>query len=773
MQGPSTQPSAETEELIACLLSRVLSTTHAQFPQTHAFCTLLGIYATADAVTPSGAVAPALRREPARDSWPTSETGAFRLGMKSCLDLHDRYQLLRRRRGVRARHDRDVLLRFFPEELWPGVEGLIRDGPALAAPRATEALHLVAERGVSGNRRRDAGAPAMSTMRSYRAAAHSAFRYLDEMRREGFPSRLLAPWNIVPRLPLPDVPTGGYNVCAPPARLVRAKWEELDQDIRARLKLPAGATAADERAAIETASGTAMMGLWKPMRRRVALGLYVVLGGRASTMQRLERSDFVPEFLFFDGTLGPALRVKPMKMAGRWLERYKPLPRELADVIESYLVFVDRYLAFAQSHSAYKSRETSPAEPPLPRTAPLIPSTSACLTAYSGDVLFSGRLGHDKSKALVPRAGPLPHSVPEHHRAFIGYTKHEFRHLAYQLAERAGEIWNEDHPATGGEAQAAPRLYAHALLDHGTSNDLQRIYGDHNSEAQLQRLAGRAMHGIWRLLATDVGAYKYPDLPVYRDALGQLRAVEHELDLLGRKSTRLRETVVGREIPDARLDADASVQEKLDLVIAQNQRLLEQNEELRTLNLDGHAITHRALQLAEQRTALVKRLDLLRFDHRTWVRIPDNVSEPPRDIDWEALEQGEIGAPLLPGARPKPVRDWLTLTEFRRAGDINGRSTLAAWINGKTLPASAVARPWQRDEAVPIDESLGRKFRRIWIPAIPEGFWRTTLMRETLDELLGRWPATPGWLLDGEPGPRCRAPLVLPEPLASWYREVT
>ena len=29
---------------------------------------------------------------------------------------------------------------------------------------------------------------------------------------------------------------------------------------------------------------------------------------------------------------------------------------------------------------------------------------------------------------------------------FIGFTPHEYRHLAFQLAVRAGRVWNEDHP---------------------------------------------------------------------------------------------------------------------------------------------------------------------------------------------------------------------------------------------------------------------------------------------------------------------------------------
>ena len=67
---------------------------------------------------------------------------------------------------------------------------------------------------------------------------------------------------------------------------------------------------------------------------------------------------------------------------------------------------------------------------------------------------------------------------------------------------------------------------------------------------------------------------------------------------------------------------------------------------------------------------------------------------------------------------------------------------------------------------MPVDDSLGMNYRRIWVPGVNDAFWRTRVRREALAQILARWPSEQGWTTkDGQPTPRCLEPLVVGVPM--------
>ena len=200
------------------------------------------------------------------------------------------------------------------------------------------------------------------------------------------------------------------------------------------------------------------------------------------------------------------------------------------------------------------------------------------------------------------------------------------------------------------------------------------------------------------------------------------------------------------------------------MILRRQEDLIASVEELKEMLLESSAITHQLVQLSRQKADTIKKLDLYRLDEATWLSVPD--SEPPGadKVDWDAIDKGKLGKPLMPGASPTAVRDWLTMREFCELLDLQARSTLTRWVKGEHLPSRPDRRPWEPDQ-IPVDDSLGVNYRRIWVPGVNEAVWRPRVRREQLEHFLSRWPREQGWTTkDDRPTPRCMEPIVLAAP---------
>jgi hypothetical protein len=518
-------------------------------------------------------------------------------------------------------------------------------------------------------------------------------------------------------------------------------------------------TIEDELRALDslTDDTLASRGLWRPVRDRVLLVLMVLTGGRRNAMARLCREDYIPdcEGPMPDCRRGAALDLRPRKGKGRDEVRRKPIPRQAALVLDTYLTLIDRMLASA-GHA------------PAPPHVPLLVAEPSHYAKPIRQQWLYHRVAGGKTNGWRPIVSRDPRHVPKHvteeERPYCGYTPHEYRHFANKFAERAGEVWNERYPATGGETNPPNSYYAAALLDNGgIERDLRALYGDRRTPAMLEVVSGRAAEVGWELLTTGIGLRKRPDVAAYERELIRLRRIEDEERRLEQSAQKL-QTRHARCGQRALPSPDAPQEDRIDVILRCQEEQVALIGELKEIMLESSAITHQLVQLSRQKADTIIKLDMYRLDQATWLPVPD--SEPPgaERVDWEAIDQGTLGQPLMATGAPAAIRDWLTFREFCELAGLEARSTLTRWVKGEHIPTRRDKRPWEPGKA-PVDASLRINYRRIWVPGVHDAFWRTNLMREALAETLGHWPREQGWTTkDGEPTWRCSEPLHVSPP---------
>ena len=302
-------------------------------------------------------------------------------------------------------------------------------------------------------------------------------------------------------------------------------------------------------------------------------------------------------------------------------------------------------------------------------------------------------------------------------------------------------------PATGGATNPPIPYYAAALRANGSiENDLRALYGDRRTPAMLEVVSGRAAEIGWEILTTDAGLRKRPDCQAYEREMIRLRRIEDEERRLEQDAQKLqaRHVSCGQQ---ALLPPPSAKSDRLDRILSRQDEMISSISELKEIMLQSSAITHQLIQLSRQKADTIVKLDLYRLDQATWLPISD--SEPPgaERVDWDAIDRGALATePLMPSDTPAAVRDWLTFSEFcevARHSRLDPRTdTLGQRRKNTSRPAETSVR-WE-PEQVPVDDTLGTNYRRIWVPGVHEAFWRTSLMRDKLAEILGRWPREQG-----------------------------
>lgn len=720
------------------------------YPKCYALGLFLKRYVAATAVIDGCPVAPLSSKLGLRCSAAIDPETQRRNGVRS-FACHDAYEEAVMRAGgpAHACADPELLHRVVPEDWVPAVASLIEDGPRLGVARSQAAILDFSREEVPANRRRETGRRSRATVRIVLGEATRLLRAVYGLRSHP----ACEAWTYMPTLAMPEMPKGGYVPVAPRVETVRQSFEELTSEVHRRLGV---SRIEEELGALDALTNHAVSsrGLWRPARDRAVLTLIVLTGGRRDAIARLCRMDYKPdhEGPAPDCRRGAVLDLRPRKGKGREEVRRKPIPRQASLTLELYLAVLDR-MRSEKGHLV------------LGPDAPLVvaePTLEA--KAVSPNWLYL-RLGGTSAgrRPLVPRdVRHMPKHLTEAERGLCGYSTHEYRHFANQLAERAGELWNERFPATGGEANPPSSYYAAALLDNGgAERDMRALYGDRRTPAMLEVVSGRAAEIGWEILSTGTGLRKRPNVEAYEQELIRLRRIEDEERRLEQRAQCLQ----GQRVPQLEA-AGREVQEtdRLDVIMHRQEDLIRSVRELRELLLESSAITHQLVQLSREKADTIKKLDLYRLDRATWLPVAD--SEPPgaERVDWEAIDKGKLGKPLMPLEAPSAVRDWLTFREFCEVIGLQARSTLTRWAKGEHLPARPDRRPWEPDR-VPVDASLGVNYRRIWVPGVNETFWRTRLRREELANKLSRWPREQGWTTkDGEPTPRCLEPIRVSAP---------
>lgn len=775
--------------LEAAVLTHLLGRCRGRSPRpTHSVCRALAHYGRTAPIVDGVVTRPRFPDLP-RGPWPSGEKGLRAHGV-DFRQLQRSYRELKHSYGPCFSFDERLLLDLVPPELWPVIRCLAEDGPSGFAVHAERVIAGFALSRVEGNKVRDAGAPTMNSVRGVRGGLVAVAEVLVALRELGAPYAVLSDWRMVPKVTVRDIVTEPKrDVRAPRFEVARTAWHAANDDLRRVLS-------ADERDDLRVAVGAlgtrAILagGIFTRFRTLLALTFLVLLGGRIDAIRQLNRSDFVEHRVGPppDHRAGPVLVLRPEKTLSENVERAKPIPEELAVLIEAWLLFLklQRAAAYRSLPSLDRAR---PETEELPADFPLLPGNRVRLSRWdrsSIQTLFSGRpprLRGDKllsgSVALVQRDGGWASGLPIEHRKYAGHTTREFRRLAEQLAEEAGARWNAAHPSSNGRGHPEPTLYGSALLDHKPQGDpIRALYSERDSDATYELLSGRAIAGIWEKLSDPIGVRRKPDRAAMERHAKHLWLVEAELGRLHRRAERLG----AEESPaPARLVFEPAAPARDErallsqLVRGQQQfadrqdLLLARIECLRRENAAYGRLLYEQLALTDLRDELRSAIWRLWSDESTWEVVPDSAPPGAELIDFtlEDVLGGRHAVEADPDDTPALVRVWVLPVELAWIAEVD-RGTITRQLVGDHLPVRVQDRPWEAD-AVPVDLSQGLRHRRIWVPGIKATYWKTATMRRRLYAVLAGWPDLQLWTSSGEPTPRSLAPLVLPEPFASMY----
>jgi integrase len=774
--SPIVQLDEDTERLVLAIVSGVVATSRSRVPQQSTrLCRALA-EAGRVGIPVDGQLQPPPFRELPAGPWPTHKWALKELGMSQA-ELRELFDIEQSRHGAQAHLAPKVVEKFVPRVLWAVVAHIVGEGRGNAAMRAENGLRSYAKTTIPGNKRREAGPPSAGAVGDQRGAYRRLFTRIAWLHERGFPHPALEEWGAVPDIAMPPGVQGlPRDDTAPRLEELRIAFRDLDRSVHDALGLGEGE---DEMEAIRrmSPSSLAHTGAFRFLRDRAVFAVLVATGARITAVAELRRSDYTRDYVGPppDSRTGAALDLHPGKSLPSEEVRRKPLPGELAEMIDAYLEYLDRV-----AHPRRRwFRHQHPERASIPNDPPLFVSDTLNFRPFDQfgiRKLISGAPpdlnGRGGRAALILNGRACNGQLSEEQRKYVGYWPHAVRHAAMQLAERAGRLWNEEHPLSGGERQPEPRLYGQSLLDHKEASEaLRLLYGDWATQQTTELLCGRASEGIWRLLRTDEGARRRPNLTLIRGTAERLRAVEGDIEF-----QRQRAAALYFNAPDTPPPKQVIPQQEGEDQDAVNRHIVIQNDallrgvdqlQLSQFEMDRRLSEHQRIsdrieQMQEVRAKLYGELYALAYDRQRFERIPDDA--PPGaesvELDFEKLlgeaENREVDAQPV----RQPVRSWILLSELAHVVEVN-RATVARWINGQ-LPTDPRKRPWE-PEAAPIDASLGPKYRRIWVDGIAEDFWPTTEARRRLADVLGSWPQGQGWSRDGEPTWRCDAPLIDPE----------
>jgi len=690
----------ELAKLVLACLSRFLASDGSRYGDgSYGALRLLRLYAHTD-VTRADIVHPAPCPEVDPElRIPTGRVVARNLGLPA-RHRREEWDRLMDADPVTASFDVNYVVRHVPPPLWRVVAALVNDGPALANARLRRIIfsesRRTIERGWGG---RDTSATV--TEKSLRGAVSKFRRFycaaLVPMHYDGYPSRLLEPWS---QAPPPLKITGSLwqaDRSAPSSSLLRLGWQQLDGDVRSRLvsavrsyrdTQPSGDI--DSVDALQLVRGLPShrlhrASLFRATRNRALLAVFAVLGGRKESIMDLDRGDYKHDFLCPDGTLSAAFALRPGKHAPPGRISWKPIPAEMAQVIDLYLLVVERLLGTA-----------------LPENGPLFISS----LAHAGQRLtgsgFNQILGGTDPLLPKPRSQDQASKGSESIVAAkpvraVGYSPQTLRRAALQLVRRGARSYCLEH-----DIEADPECLAEVLLDHKRIQHDTMGYADINTVQGRIRWSQVATAITWEMLTTDRGARRVPNERRFREALELQQALQGELMRADRELDQLfeaRYTAVSDELI-------------VELMVA------------------SHRVREIEKALADVATTIVT----LEHDGDSWLILRDD--EPDQKIDLKAVRRGERATHRRDV--PDRVRWFFTVPET--AEFAGSPATARRWAGGQLpFPEGDPRNPWQLGDGA-VDASLGIRRRRIDVDKINPRYFDTSAKRSRRDEILATIP---------------------------------
>lgn len=617
--------------------------------------------------------------------------------------------------------DLDLLTRLFPQPIWEAAAAMVMAGPAKACELVEGLLFEVAARPAPRTARRpEGGQVSASTVYGYALPLQSFMRRLCELRRRGFPCRALDQWVACPRLDIPRVPAANTDTSAPSVLAIRRLLQRLTREIQERLGADSYETELD---AVRMMSGRALQhsACWQLSRDRALLWVLCMIGPRVSAACRLRRPAFREQWLNPDGELRPALAMKPDKDPLE-PQAMKQIPDKFALITKTLVTLTDRMVTEAPRYRTANLR-------PQPDW-PLFPGCLAKPHKPIAGQSFSHRLagcagarsrgGKGATKPLLPRPG-----------GGLGYSAQRLRSAALIATREGARDYAEEHDLKGLDSEAI----SEALLDHADMRSDRYGYAQLNTPAGRERLSAIATKVNFETFVGDRGARRKRDPAAYERELRRLKALQGELANWRKTHEEARHAArEHKRIPQSLLVdlLDTNPRDTLEREIANAERRIEQ----------------------------------LKHDPATTIIVADDAPDDALLDHFDEIERRVLGRQpdTDPGQPPDPVRDWVTVQEFRDIAEV-APATAPRWARGEHLPYKPgdPRRPWEPD-AIPIDHSQGPRRRRIAVEHVNPGFWRTERMRQRLTGTLTHMPS--GWS-----NTHCNAPLELPTAFNSLRRD--
>lgn len=693
-------------KLIYVVLSRVIarSQSHSR-GQATVLEMVLGKLAHLE-MSEAGVVQPAPHPEIADGPWTSGRSVMKRLWQAEAITadrLDELWEEQVDEHGVHACLPLPVVTAFFRPEVWRVVASVLAWGPGETNRRLERLARREGKRRLTiETRAREKGEKlSASTVQGYLSAGRKLMTELVALRGSQYPAVQLDQWAVMPpRLTAEDANAedADTNRGGPPRILLRRALALLDSNVRERMA---------------TAGGRKVC--FRPMRNRAILGL-LCLGLRLDAVCRLDVRDYDPSHRFPDGSIGPAIAVRPGKTIRRHKVRWKGLPGELAAWIEDWIAYSGR--SIGQRHAV-----DSDGEPVRHRVSgELLPAPMFLGSRTRPDKrmeqmsIYSAIAGHHVTTERSSRPGKKQGQralIPIGDNPYVGYSPHSYRHSVEQLAHQVGCEWINENEDEGRRITA--QIMCDALLDHAMSGD-RYGYKDASTPRGREKWARIAGLGVWEHLRGDRGARLGPDRERIAAAAERLATVETELKLV-----------------EAQIDALKGKK----LALTENAASLSQARAARILvqvaHLDAHIDDRRDREKRLERDRSDALVELERARSRdSWIAIPDDLP----DTDTEAMDEGESYDSAEPA--PEPVRDWITPGEAALVYGVSV-ATMNRWLKGLMPRAYGDPRnPWESD-SIPIDVRSPRR-RRVLVGLVD----RSKLLprqNDYLDELLTRPPA--------------------------------
>ncbi len=247
--------------------------------------------------------------------------------------------------GYLAALDMRLLTAVYSPAVWRALAALIADGPGECSQRIDRVLHQVALRPAAAHAGGGEGAlVSRQTLNNYAWPLSWTMRTLVDLQQHGFPCEALASWTNKPVVHVPPAPQAHTDRSAPPRRQVRLLWQQLDGEIKRRLRARSDAQELEivRECAVQRLRGGGVLQL---MRLRALFALTCCLGGRSGALCGLRRHDVIAEHQGPDGRCGPAIALRPGKTSPAQEIHYKPIPPGLLNMIQVFSLAIDRILA--------------------------------------------------------------------------------------------------------------------------------------------------------------------------------------------------------------------------------------------------------------------------------------------------------------------------------------------------------------------------------------------------------------------------------------------